>query len=177
MPYSREPIVGKTRDLIATSSEWPTSDGIGPSASSPLDLTVHSRGQDTDVQNPQVKVLLIDETNSARKIGGDGSGPVFEADGLLQCNVIAGSQDRLDAGGIDTVANAPVDVAYRMAQTVAKIWHAESPTGLTDNSGSVEYGELVPGQIRPLPDAERESNPASHGYLVELQYDYRDKTP
>jgi len=174
MPYDREPILGKTRDLLATSSRWPTSDGIGPTEAEPLDLTVHTRGRDSAVSNPQLSIELVDEARSTVRMGGDGSGPVVEVSGLLQVAVVAGSHERLDAAGIDDDA---VDVAYRMAQTVKAIWHEEAPTGLNDGAGTIEYDGILPGQTRPLPNALRESNPAKVGVLQELNYEYTDKTP
>jgi hypothetical protein len=174
MPYDREPILGKARDVLATSSRWPTSDGIGPTESPPLDLTVHTRGRDAAVSNPQLSIELVDEARSSTRMGGDGSGPVVEVTGLLQVAVVAGSHERLDGAGID---DDSIDVAYRLAQTVKAIWHHEAPTGLTDGSGNIEYDGVVPGQTRPLPNALRESNPAKVGVLQELNYEYTDKTP
>ena len=173
-PYQREAILGKTRDLIATDWDKANTDGIGPDASAPLDLTVHTRGHDSKVGNPQVALTLVDETPSGIGIAGDGTGPVFDTDGLLQAACIAGSHERLDAAGID---ESPSDVAYRMAQEVKRIWHTKAPTGLVDGSGELEYDGIRPAQVRPLPNAQRETNPATHGFLVELQYDYSDKTP
>lgn len=173
MSYARTPILGKARDLIA--GEWVAGNvnGIGPAAASPLDLTVHTRGRDAAVSDPQVRLLIIDETTVPSGFASDGSGPVVETSGLLQANCIAGSAETLVEEGITDDA---ADVAYRMALEVKRIWHAEAPTGLTDG-GAIEYDNVYPGQIRPLPNAARESNPAKVGFLVELNYDYDDKTP
>lgn len=174
MPYDREPILRKARDLIATEWDSSNTNGIGPNESAPLDLTVHTRGRDAAVGNPQVRLILIDETRVPSGIAGDGSGPVIETSGLLQANAIVGSEELLDEGGI---SDDPVDVASNLALEVARIWHKQAPTGLTDGSGTLEYDNIYPGQTRALPDAERESNPASVGRLVELNYEYEDKTP
>ena len=174
MSYQREPILGKARDLIASNWQGSNVNGIDTDASAPLDLTVHTRGRDSRVGDPQVRLVLIDETATPSGFAGDGSGPVLETSGLIQANCIAGSEETLDTASTSATAD---DVAYRMAMEVKRIWHAEAPTGLDDGAGTLEYDQIYPGQLRPLPNAERESNPASVGYLVELNYEYEDKTP
>lgn len=173
MSYQRQPILGETRDLLATNWDGANVEGIDTDADPPLDLTVHTRGRDAPVSNPQLAIELVDETLTDRRFGGDGSGPVFETGGLIQVACVVGSAERLDDGDIDTDAS---DVAWKMAQEVRRIWHDEAPTGLT-NSGSIEYDQLAPGQTTNLPSAMRESDPATVGFLQELTYEYTDKTP
>ena len=173
-PYDREPILRKARDLIAAEWEAANVNGIGPYADPPLDLTVHTRGRDAAVSNPQVRLIPVDETPAVSGIAGDGTGPVVETSGLIQANAIAGAEERFDSAGISA---DPSDIAARMVREISRIWHSKAPTGLTDGSGTLEYTHLYPGQSRPLPDASQESNPSLVGYLVELNYEYEDKTP
>lgn len=174
MPYDREPILRKARDLIATEWDSTATNGIGPNEPPPLDLTVHTRGRNAEISDPQVRLLLIDETRAPSGFAGDGSGPVIETSGLLQANCIVGSGELLTDGGI---SDDPEDVASNLAQEVARIWHAQAPTGLPDGSGGVAYDNIYPGQTRDLPSSQRESDPASVGRLIELNYEYEDKTP
>lgn len=171
--YDREFILDKARDLIA--AEWESLYGIDVvDSAAPLDLTVHYRGLNAGVHDPQVALQVIDETPGESRIGGDGSGPVFPSDGIVQASCIAGSDELLDRGGVEKSSHA---AAYNMAQQVKKIWHSRSTIGLTGPNGGVEYDDIRPGQLRQLPDASREDNPATVGFLVELQYGYEDETP
>lgn len=154
--------------------------GFGPDpqvTDDALVVDVHTGEGDDTTSDPQVVVELVDETQTGRAAAGDGSGHVFDFDGLLQLRAIGGTQDAVgavtDADGAAVLAD---DLAYQLAKEATRVIHERSAVGILDDAGRPVFAELEPLQLRG-PQLDEAYNEDRWYAIQEIGYEYAEQPP